>query len=318
MSNLQLILNYNNYIKPMSIRSIRKLLLFFLPLYFIFFQASICNSENKSEQKNLPDNPKYAVATQFTPVLNTPDFEHVFGGRTGTKINLDSKGLIREMEFIAFPDAVFEIHETIEKDGYKILRVTTNDYKYDSSPLYIDSRFVKFVSEKPVDRVIQLPSQDEIVKNLSSLEGYSYMWGGNFADGISELLEYYQPVSQLDNRTKDLWCLKGVDCSGLIYQSTGGAIPRNTSSMIRYGQPVDIAGLSSGQIASKLEPLDLIVWSGHVVIVLDENTVIESSPGKGVHKSNLNSRIKSIMKERKAVNDWDSTSGSRFVVRRWI
>jgi len=66
-----------------------------------------------------------------------------------------------------------------------------------------------------------------------------------------------------------------------------------------------------------LQPLDLIVWSGHVIIVLDENTVIESTPDYGVHKSDLLSRLKSIAKERTPVNDWDSTNGKRFVVRRW-
>jgi cell wall-associated NlpC family hydrolase len=316
MSNLQLILNYNNYIKSMLFKiSEKAFYLYFLTGIFIF-QSSICNSKNP-ETGQLANDPKYAVATQFTPVLNTPDFEHVFGGRTGAKINLDSKGLIREMEFIAFPDAVFEVHETINKEGYEILRVTTNDYKYDSSPLYIDSRFVKYVSEKPLDRIVNLPSREDIAENLLSLEGYPYMWGGNFADGISRLLEYYQPASQLDSRTKDLWCLKGVDCSGLIYQASGGALPRNTSSMIKYGHPVEIQGLTADQIAGKLQSLDLLVWSGHVVIVLDENTAIESSPGKGVHKSNLTARLKSIIKERKAVNDWDSSSGNRFVVRRW-
>ncbi len=72
------------------------------------------------------------------------------------------------------------------------------------------------------------------------------------------------------------------------------------------------------EIASMLQPLDLIAWSGHVIIVLDENTVIESTPDFGVHKSDLLSRLQSIKKERIPVNDWDSSSGKRFVIRRWI
>ena len=67
-----------------------------------------------------------------------------------------------------------------------------------------------------------------------------------------------------------------------------------------------------------LQPLDLIVWNGHVIIVFDENTVIESTGDAGVHKSDLLARIKSIMKEKTPVNDWGSTSGKRFVIRRWI
>ena len=67
-----------------------------------------------------------------------------------------------------------------------------------------------------------------------------------------------------------------------------------------------------------LQPLDLIVWSGHVIIVYDENTAIESTGDAGVHKSDLLSRLKSVMKEKTPVNDWGSTSGKRFVIRRWI
>jgi len=150
------------------------------------------------------------------------------------------------------------------------------------------------------------------------MEGYPYMWGGNVADGISEMMEYYKPAKELTNRTEELWKLKGVDCSGLIYQATNGNTPRNTSSLVNYGNPVEINGLSAKEIAEKLQPLDLIVWSGHVVIVLDENTAIESTPAEGVNKTDLVARLKSILIERKAVDDWNSTSGKRFVIRRWV
>ena len=43
---------------------------------------------------------KYAVSINYTPVLNTPDFESVFGGKSGKKVKLDDQGLIREMEFV--------------------------------------------------------------------------------------------------------------------------------------------------------------------------------------------------------------------------
>ncbi|MBK8982124.1 MAG: hypothetical protein IPM38_07325 [Ignavibacteria bacterium] len=67
-----------------------------------------------------------------------------------------------------------------------------------------------------------------------------------------------------------------------------------------------------------LKPLDLIVWSGHVIVTLDKNTVIESSPEDGVHRSDLTERLNEVMTERSAVNDWASTTGKRFVIRRWI
>ena len=76
--------------------------------------------------------------------------------------------------------------------------------------------------------------------------------------------------------------------------------------------------LSAEEISKKLQPLDIIVWSGHVIIVLDNKTTIESTPAEGVHKSDLLARLTSVMEERTPVNDWASTSGKRFVVRRWM
>lgn len=259
---------------------------------------------------------QYAVAKIFTPVLNTPDFESVFGGSKGNRVKLDNKGLIREMEFIAFPNTVFNILEIIPKNGYDMYKVTTDDYQY-KGDFYIDSRFVTLTDTKIQDREQLRPKNEIILENLKTMDGYPYMWGGNVADGISEMLEYYQPKTNLSENTESLWKLRGVDCSGLIYQATGGTTPRNTSSLITYGSPIEIQGLSASEIKSKLQPLDLIVWSGHVIIVLDENTVIESTPDPGVHKSDLLSRLQSVMSERTAVNDWETTSGKRFVIRRW-
>jgi len=281
-----------------------------LVVLIIFFFSLSCSSQ--------PVVPKYAVAVLNTPVLNTSDFESVFGGSDGTSVKLDNKGLIREMEFIAFPNTVFEILEIIPRGNYNIFRITTSDYPYTSSDLFIDSRFVQTSDTLPEQRKHSIPDKADILNKLNSLDGYGRSWGGNYGDGIEKLLEYYQPKTELNNYTKDLWCLKGVDCSGLIYQATNGSTPRNTSSLIDYGTGLDIAGKSATEISAMLQPLDLIVWNGHVIIVFDENTVIESTGDAGVHKSDLLARIKSIMKEKTPVNDWGSSSGKRFVVRRWI
>jgi len=265
---------------------------------------------------NLYSQTKYAVSINYTPVLNTSDFESVFGGKSGKKVKLDNQGLIREMEFVAMPNTVFEITEIIPKGDHDIYKVTTNDYQY-KGDFYIDSRFVRVDDSRLEDRWKIIPTKEEIIKNMNALEGYPYMWGGNAADGINEMLIYYKPAGEISEATKTNWIMKGVDCSGLIYQSTGGATPRNTSTLCTYGKGIEIENLSAVEISKKLQPLDIIVWGGHVIIVLDENTSIESTPAEGVHKSDLVSRLKSVMKERTPVNDWANTSGKRFVIRRW-
>lgn len=261
--------------------------------------------------------PKYAIAVINTPVLNTSDFESVFGGSEGKRVKTDNKGLIREMEFIALPNTVFEVLEETVKGDHSIFRIRTDDYPYNSSDLFIDSRFVKTMDTLPESRIKTIPVREEIISSMNFLNGYQYMWGGNCADGIEQLLEFYKPSDEINNNTRDNWILKGVDCSGLLYQATNGSTPRNTSSLITYGSGVDIAGKKAVQIAELLQPLDLIVWSGHVIIVLDQNTVIESTPDLGVHKSDLTVRLKNILKERTPVNDWGSSDKKRFVVRRW-
>lgn len=258
---------------------------------------------------------KYAVSVSYTPVLNTPDYQSVFGGTSGDRVKLDKRGLIGEMEFVAFPNTVFTVLETYENG---ILKVTTEDYPYKSSELFIDSRFVHITDTIPAERIKSMPDKKQVVEKLNSLENYPYMWGGNYAEGINELLEFYKPYSDLDEDIKSKWCLKGVDCSGLLYQSTNGSTPRNTSSLINYGKSLDIENKNAEEISQMLSPLDLIVWSGHVIIVLDSETVIESTPDYGVHKSNLLDRLKQVMNEKNPVNDWNSTNGDRFVVRRWI
>ena len=279
-------------------------------LSFLFVTAFIiCLSANA--------NASYAVANEFTPVLNSPDFNSVFGGTNGNRVALDNRGLIREMEFIAFPNTVFSIVNSIDMSDHFIYEVTTEDYPYTSSQLYIDSRFVTLTDTKPAERTKKLPSKEEILANMGSLEGYPYMWGGNYGDGIDKLLDLYSPKTNISENVRSTWKLKGVDCSGLLYQATNGSTPRNTSSLIKYGSPVDIEGKSASEIAAMLQPLDLITWSGHVIIVYDENTTIESAGGKGVIKSDLKHRIKSVVSERRPVNDWASTDGKRFVVRRW-
>jgi hypothetical protein len=258
----------------------------------------------------------YCTASLYTPVLNRPDFELVFGGADGKTVMTDGKGLVRALEFIAFPDTLFKIIHEIQKTGYSILEVKTPEYVCET-PLYIDSRFVAFKKEKPLPRPKPLLSIDKITASLNAMEGRPYMWGGNYCNGIEQMLEFYPPSGTIPAETISLWILKGVDCSGLIYQASGGYTPRNTSSMLNYGKGLEISGLSAEKISNLVMPLDLIVWLGHVVLVLDADTVIESSQASGVVKSNLVARLRSIMSERTPSDKWDSESGKIFVIRRW-
>ena len=124
---------------------------------------------------------------------------------------------------------------------------------------------------------------------------------------------------------KELWQLAGLDCSGLLYEATGGWTPRNTSALVSFGKPVDINGLSADSIAGKIRPLDLIVWQGHLIIVLDHGEVIESrlycdGRKNGVIIKPLKERLHEILSARNPSNSLGAkgnVSKKTFVIRRW-
>lgn len=262
---------------------------------------------------------RYAVAVLPTPVLNTPDFNSVFGGSDKRTLKLTSKNLIEEVEFIALPHTVFVIEERIRKGSREILRVTTKDYPYHAAGgYYIDSRFVEKRFEKPQERRRKLPDKDTIIKKLIAADGAIYVWGGNYSKGIPEMLEFYKPSGTLPNDALKMWTLKGVDCSGLLYEATGGYTPRNTDSLFSFGISVDVKGLSPDEIAKKLKPLDIIVYKRHVLIVLNSREVIESAISRGVHVKNLLSAVRAVSEIMQPANDYKGDGkGDKFVVRRW-
>lgn len=260
----------------------------------------------------------YAVAKEPTPVLNTPDFASVFGGADGMTIKTDNQGLIREMEFIALPGTVFDLMGEYDMGNYKIFKVECKEYNY-GTDLFVDSRFLELKKKRPEERFIAIPKKEDIFRSLDKAVGNRYCWGGNYNPGIEKLIELYKPKDNISAELKNEWTLSGCDCSGLMYEATGGFTPRNTSKLVDYGQAVEVEGLSAEEIASKLKPLDMIVWNGHVIYVYDEKTTIQSSLSKGgVVKLDLVETLLEVMATRIAVNDYNNSSGSRFVIRRWF
>ncbi|GFE57313.1 C40 family peptidase [Geobacter sp. AOG1] len=268
--------------------------------------------------------PRYVVARQPTPVLNTPAFASVFGGKDGATLKLDRCGQIRELEFIALPGTPFRIEAVVPQGTATIYRVTSSDYPYPSTAgYYIDSRFVSTSLEPPPERTRQLPRQGEIAARLLAARGKGYVWGGNVSGGVPEMWELYPPTPGVPHsaRLDQQWELAGLDCSGLLYEATDGFTPRNTSALVNYGRGIPIAGLTPGEIVQKVEPLDLIVWGGHVQIVLDRERLIESRlecGGKGgVTVRPLREAITDLVRHRKPLDDYGTGKGKGFVLRRW-
>jgi hypothetical protein len=253
----------------------------------------------------------FAIALRPTPLLNSPDFDAVFGGKNGDKLLLDETGLIRAVETIAFPGSKFKILTPKDDLIYEAIFD-----EYSSKPVYLDRRFIEFVDAKYPQRKILLPPKEKIISDLSSLIGSRYIWGGNQSSGIPEMLSYYPPSTSLSSILEELWTLKGIDCSGLLYQVTDGYTPRNTSSLITFGLPIPIENCSLAEIKKKLKPLDLLVWKGHIIIVLNSEITIESKHEMGkTFCRPIDETLDFLLKERMPSNT--PSSHPYFLLRRW-
>lgn len=193
-----------------------------------------------------------------TPVLNHPDFQTAFNTR-------DAQDLCRAVETVLLPKTAVTL---LEKTNFPhIIEIQTDAYPYEKN-LYVDERFLKDTNE--IGQPKSCPSHNLILAKLEECLGLPYVWGGNWPVEIPQMLEFY-PSS----------LLRGVDCSGLLYYATDGFTPRNTTSLLSFGE----------EVKGELQPLDLLVWKGHVVCLLDETTCIESRLGQGVIKTPLEERL---------------------------
>jgi cell wall-associated NlpC family hydrolase len=268
---------------------------------------------------------RYAVARVATPVVNIAAMDTLFGGRDGRTLKTDRCGQVRELEFIALPGTAFRVLNELRQGAQIVYRIETDDYPAPAGvALFVDKRFLELRSVQPADRLRSMPQQEAVVSALKESIGSPYVWGGNVRPGIAGLLELFYRGTFSPAEQKRL-ALAGLDCSGLLYAATNGSTPRNTSRLVEYGRAVPVAGKGALELATLLEPLDLIVWNGHVIIVLDRQTVIESRlecdrPGHGgVVTTPLRQRLAEIMRSRRPLDAWPKGSRQRdgFVVRRW-
>ena len=253
----------------------------------------------------------FAIAKLPTPILNTPDFEHIFGGSDGATLPLDDQGLLRAVETVALPGTKFALHE---KYGPHVARITTHEYPGDK--LFVDTRFLTKADAATPERAKKLPSTTQIIHALKSHLGASYVWGGSWM-GIPQMLDFYPPAKPLTNTALTIWTFHGLDCSGILYLATNGCTPRNTSELVTFGKSLPIENKSPKEIAQLLKPLDLIVWKGHVLVLLNPEQTIESRRGFGVVTADLQDRLQEICSDREPANSW-SAEKKCFVINRWI
>ena len=85
---------------------------------------------------------------------------------------------------------------------------------------------------------------------------------------------------------------------------------------MQYEKGLEIEKVPIKKIIKLLEPLDLLVFKGHVIIVLDNKNVIESREYKGVIATPIEVRLEELMLTKKPVNTYKNADD--FVIRRWL
>jgi cell wall-associated NlpC family hydrolase len=252
----------------------------------------------------------YGVAQEPTPVFSSPELPSLVRRGKGA-LPIDRCGQVRQLEFVALTGTSFRLHDCQNSEGTEVCRVTTSDYDPASGiSLYLDSSLLARGEKSSPPRTRRIPDAAVILRRLQQRIGTPYVWGGNLLQGV---------------RGGDGRLFQGVDCSGLLYEATDGATPRNTSHLVSFGNGVPIEGLPAEAIAARLRPLDLIVWEGHVIIVLDGERTIESRlacgrAGGGVVMRPLLATLREVGAGRRGVDRWpgsDPSGGKLYVVRRW-
>jgi cell wall-associated NlpC family hydrolase len=225
----------------------------------------------------------------------------------------DHCGQTRSLEFIAMPGTPVSIIKKLQAGSIAVYQITTPVYRPPAgTSLFVAAEYLTLTKSPAPQPVNQPPSPDQITARLRQLEGQPYSWGSNLSTGIR-----WHDGSRL---------FRGIDCSGLLYEATGGFTPRNSADLVNFGKGIEIEGLSAQQILGRLKPLDLLVWKGHVVIVLDGVSTIESvlscnrTGQGGVRITPLQSRLAQLMQTRTPANRWPDNAGRKqlFVVRRWV
>jgi hypothetical protein len=229
-----------------------------------------------------------------TPIYNTDQIPHQH-----LPLIKDIQGRVMALETIAFPGTRFEC--IAEKDG--VVQVKTAEYP-SSDPLFVDRRCLVYGNVEERQKVA--PSPAEILHWIQNCKGSRYLWGGNWNQGIPEMMDLYPGLDKID---VDDALLRGVDCSGLLYEATRGFTPRNTGQLCSFGEELNIQNLPTEEIVKILKPLDLMVWRGHVLIVLSPGKFIESRIDQGVVESDFEPRY------REAI---EKLAGKPFYFRRWL
>lgn len=133
----------------------------------------------------------------------------------------------------------------------------------------------------------RLPSSKETLQRMVTLAGLPYLYGGSAPFGSLAQAEKFIELGlfkkeDLNNpELRQLMMSSGVDCSGLFNYGTNYHFfgdTRHVYDFFKRGLVVlpDEGKSSPEKIANHLRPLDIIIYRGHMMVVIDTKFVIQA------------------------------------------
>jgi hypothetical protein len=277
----------------------------------------------------------YWVTVLPTPLywLNkkwTIDINRIMWWEWSTWLLLDSSNTIDQLGIVLPVWTPVTLIKKIVNWKFTYYEVRTRDFDVwygENDAYFLDSRFVKLEEHKPDEVIHIVPDMSSIFKTLLAAVDSQYIWWGSYYQWIPEINELYPTPDDVKLSTweQQYKILQWTDCSWLLWQATNWYTPRTTRSLLTFWDPVAISWFNVDQIVWIVKPLDLIVWAGHVVIILSDEYAIESIWKKDfewwVEVVKLDERLKDIFTRRQPVNEWSKSSlpeTKKFVIRRWF
>jgi len=113
------------------------------------------------------------IAPAISSFKNEKDIEFIFIGR-GTERDKISE-YFKEQKNV-------KVLENLPREEYEKLLSNC-----DAGFIFLDSRFIQKVDQKPAEKIQLLPSLEQVKKNLLAASGTVYVWGGSWWQGIPEI-----------------------------------------------------------------------------------------------------------------------------------
>ena len=177
----------------------------------------------------------------------------------------------------------FKVANTSQPSNH-LVRVEETDYSpFCDHPLHVlPDLVIKATFDHPRHSPARSIDVGMALNRLRSAVDVPYLWGGTSLKGSPRQAEWlvergFFSASDLEDR--ELGALvygRGFDCSGLFNWATEYAFFGDVRHLHGLYDRVQVHSLTVNGAVAALQPLDLIVYPGHVIIALGDGEVIQA------------------------------------------